>query len=130
LRLRSPGARMRTRASSTATSSRRTSCLPSQEIDVRLLDFGLAQMAEFDTLTGLGDAARVHLPGTAAWTHRDERGGRLGSRRPALGGARHSPVLGRRHSRTSRGSSRGTAARVRRPDLPKHVLETVASALS
>src|SRR5213080_2702073 len=32
------------------------------EIDVRLLDFGLAQMAEFDTLTGLGD-----VPGTLAY---------------------------------------------------------------
>ena len=27
----------------------------SPEIDVRLLDFGLAQMAEFDTLTAMGD---------------------------------------------------------------------------
>src|ERR671928_51841 len=32
------------------------------EIDVRLLDFGLAQMAEFDTLTALGD-----VPGTLAY---------------------------------------------------------------
>src|SRR5438105_7573515 len=32
------------------------------EIDVRLLDFGLAQMAEFDTLTALGD-----IPGTLAY---------------------------------------------------------------
>jgi serine/threonine-protein kinase len=31
-------------------------------VDVRLLDFGLAQMAEFDTLTGLGD-----IPGTLAY---------------------------------------------------------------
>ena len=31
-------------------------------IDVRLLDFGLAQMAEFDTLTALGD-----IPGTLAY---------------------------------------------------------------
>ena len=34
----------------------------SPEIDVRLLDFGLAQMAEFDTLTALGD-----IPGTLAY---------------------------------------------------------------
>src|SRR3954469_1901212 len=34
----------------------------SPDIDVRLLDFGLAQMAEFDTLTGLGD-----IPGTLAY---------------------------------------------------------------
>src|SRR5579875_1985879 len=34
----------------------------SEEIDVRLLDFGLAQMAEFDTLTALGD-----VPGTLAY---------------------------------------------------------------
>src|SRR5438309_4302077 len=31
-------------------------------VDVRLLDFGLAQMAEFDTLTALGD-----VPGTLAY---------------------------------------------------------------
>ena len=31
-------------------------------IDVRLLDFGLAQMAEFDTLTARGD-----VPGTLAY---------------------------------------------------------------
>ena len=34
----------------------------SDEIDVRLLDFGLAQMEEFDTLTALGD-----IPGTLAY---------------------------------------------------------------
>src|SRR5437763_140480 len=34
----------------------------SEGIDVRLLDFGLAQMAEFDTLTALGD-----IPGTLAY---------------------------------------------------------------
>src|SRR5436305_2904354 len=34
----------------------------SDGVDVRLLDFGLAQMAEFDTLTGLGD-----VPGTLAY---------------------------------------------------------------
>src|SRR3954471_18569538 len=34
----------------------------SDRIDVRLLDFGLAQMAEFDTLTALGD-----IPGTLAY---------------------------------------------------------------
>ena len=34
----------------------------SDGIDVRLLDFGLAQMAEFDTLTALGD-----VPGTLAY---------------------------------------------------------------
>src|SRR3954462_8594122 len=34
----------------------------SEEIDVRLLDFGLAQMAEFDTLTAHG-----HVPGTLAY---------------------------------------------------------------
>src|SRR5579871_5576062 len=34
----------------------------SDEIDVRLLDFGLAQMAEFDTLTAVGD-----VPGTLTY---------------------------------------------------------------
>ena len=62
-------------ASSTATSSRRTSCSPSRtEIDVRLLDFGLAQMAEFDTLTAIGD-----VPGRSA-TSRPS--GCTASRRP------------------------------------------------
>ncbi len=63
--------------SSTATSSRRTCCSPSRrEIDVRLLDFGLAQMAEFDTLTALGDIpghARLHLARAAARAPRDRR---------------------------------------------------------
>ena len=34
----------------------------SDRIDVRLLDFGLAQMAEFDTLTAVGD-----VPGTLTY---------------------------------------------------------------
>ena len=75
----------------------------SGSIDVRLLDFGLAQMAEFDTLTALGD-----IPGTLAYISPErlhgrtatDRGRRLGRRRAALGGARRrAPVLGRRHGR-------------------------------
>ena len=66
---------------------------------MRVLDFGLAQFDEADTLTAVGD-----VPGTLAYispgaAHR--RGGdraerRLGGRRDPLGGARRrSPVLGR-----------------------------------
>ena len=70
-------------------------------IDVRLLDFGLAQMAEFDTLTALGD-----IPGTLAYISperlqgltADRRRGRVGRRRAPLGGARRrASLLGRRH---------------------------------
>ena len=43
----------------------------SGEIDVRLLDFGLAQMAEFDTLTALGD-----IPGTLAYISPERLHGR------------------------------------------------------
>ena len=108
----------------------------SAEIDVRLLDFGLAQMAEFDTLTALGD-----IPGTLAYispgappgADRHDRRGRLGRRRPALGGARRrASVLGRRpRGDLAAGSSTGRTPLARlRPDLPEHVLDTVSSALT
>ena len=72
-------------------------------VDVRLLDFGLAQMAEFDTLTGARRHprhARLHLARAAAGADRDPGSRRLGRRRPALGGARgRASVLGRRPGR-------------------------------
>ena len=81
-----------------------------RSIDVRLLDFGLAQMAEFETLTALGD-----IPGTLAYISperlhgrdRDDRGRHLGRRRAALGGARRrASVLGRATASRRRGGSR------------------------
>ena len=68
-------------------------------ISVRLLDFGLAQFDEADTLTAVGD-----VPGTLAYisperlrgAEADARERRVGRRDPALGGARGPPsVLGR-----------------------------------
>ena len=60
-----PRRRSRTRTgagSSTATSSLRTCCSPRARLSVRLLDFGLAQLAEEETLTAIGD-----VPGTLAY---------------------------------------------------------------
>ena len=56
--------RTRTRAgSSTATSSPRTCCVAEgEELSIRLLDFGLAQLAEEESLTATGD-----VPGTLAY---------------------------------------------------------------
>ena len=88
-------------------------------ISVRLLDFGLAQFDETETLTAVGD-----VPGTLAYISperllgEDARPGerRLGRRDPALGGARRqAPVLGRaaaadgRDDRARRSAARGGA---------------------
>ena len=48
---------------------------------MRLLDFGLAQMAEFDTLTALGD-----IPGTLAYISPERLHGDDGHRRPPTSG--------------------------------------------
>ena len=116
----SRGSRTRTRAgSSTATSSRRTSCSPRARASrSRLLDFGLAQMAEEETLTAVGD-----VPGTLAYISperlarrgRRPRGRRVGGRRDALGGARRlASVLERLAARDARGGSRPARRRSRR----------------
>lgn len=106
----------------------------SDEIDVRLLDFGLAQMAEFDTLTALGD-----IPGTLAYISPERLHGRPAT--PAAdvwavgvllweGLAGQHPFWGGDLVETSRLIQEGAPSlETLRPDLPEHVLETVAAAL-
>jgi serine/threonine-protein kinase len=106
----------------------------SPEIDVRLLDFGLAQMAEFDTLTALGD-----IPGTLAYISPERLQGLAATPAAdvwALGVllwealAGEHPFWGGDLSETSRRIQRGAPPlESLRPDLPEHVLATVASAL-
>jgi serine/threonine protein kinase len=103
-------------------------------IDVRLLDFGLAQMAEFDTLTGLGD-----IPGTLAYISPERLHGETATAAAdiwavgvllweALAGEH--PFWGGDLSETSRRIQQGAPPlESLRPDLPRHVLDTVASAL-
>ena len=68
-------------------------------ISIRLLDFGLAQFDEADTLTAVGDVpgnARLHRPRAAPRRRCDGRERRVGGRRVAVGGARRrAPLLGR-----------------------------------
>ncbi|MGZ4290987.1 MAG: serine/threonine-protein kinase [Gaiellaceae bacterium] len=107
----------------------------SGEIDVRLLDFGLAQMAEFDTLTALGD-----IPGTLAYISPERLQGSAATTAAdvwavgvvlweALAGEH--PFWGGDLAETSRSIQSGAPAlETLRPDLPEHVLQTVAGALS
>jgi eukaryotic-like serine/threonine-protein kinase len=106
----------------------------SGEVDVRLLDFGLAQMAEFDTLTGLGD-----IPGTLAYISPERLGGETATPAAdiwavgvllweALAGEH--PFWGGDLVETSRRIQHGAPALESiRPDLPRHVLDTVAGTL-
>ncbi|MGH3002808.1 MAG: serine/threonine-protein kinase, partial [Gaiellaceae bacterium] len=106
----------------------------SREIDVRLLDFGLAQMAEFDTLTALGD-----IPGTLAYISPERLHGRPATEAADVWGlgvllwealAGEHPFWGGDMVDTSRRIQLGAPPlETLRPDLPKHVLETVAGAL-
>jgi hypothetical protein len=103
-------------------------------VDVRLLDFGLAQMAEFDTLTALGD-----IPGTLAYISPERLQGLTATAAAdvwavgvllweALAGEH--PFWGGDMVETSRSIQRGAPAlETVRPDLPEHVRQTVASAL-
>jgi hypothetical protein len=104
------------------------------EIDVRLLDFGLAQMREFDTLTAHGD-----IPGTLAYISPERLLGRPATPAADVWGVgvvlweayagRH-PFWGGDLVETSRLIQAGAPAlETVRPDLPPHVLRTVTSAL-
>jgi hypothetical protein len=104
------------------------------EIDVRLLDFGLAQMAEFDTLTALGD-----IPGTLAYISPERLQGLQATPAAdvwavgvvlweALAGEH--PFWGGDLTETSKRIERGAPPlETLRPDLPEQLRETVASAL-
>jgi hypothetical protein len=103
-------------------------------IDVRLLDFGLAQMAEFDTLTALGD-----VPGTLAYIAPERLQGLTATAAADVWGvgvllwealAGEHPFWGGDLVETSRLIQQGAPGlETLRPDLPQHVLDTVASAL-
>ena len=103
-------------------------------IDVRLLDFGLAQMAEFDTLTALGD-----IPGTLAYISPERLHGLTATTAADIWGlgvllweslAGEHPFWGGDMVETSRRIQHGAPPlESLRPDLPAHVLQTVASAL-
>jgi len=105
------------------------------EIDVRLLDFGLAQMREFDTLTNHGD-----IPGTLAYISPERLLGRPAT--PAADvwgvGVVLWEALAGRHpfwdgdlAETSRRIQEGAPAlETIRPELPKPLLQTVARALT
>jgi hypothetical protein len=106
----------------------------SDRIDVRLLDFGLAQMAEFDTLTALGD-----IPGTLAYISPERLQGLTATTAADIWGvgvllwealAGEHPFWGGDMVETSRRIQHGAPGlETVRPDLPRHVLDTVASAL-
>jgi hypothetical protein len=106
----------------------------SERIDVRLLDFGLAQMAEFDTLTALGD-----IPGTLAYISPERLQGLTATTAADVWGvgvllwealAGEHPFWGGDMVETSRLIQKGAPGlETLRPDLPQHVLDTVASAL-
>ena len=106
----------------------------SPEIDVRLLDFGLAQMAEFDTLTALGD-----IPGTLAYIAPERLQGLPATPAADVWGlgvvlwealAGEHPFWGGDLSETSRSIQQGAPPlETLRPDLPAHILETVDGAL-
>jgi hypothetical protein len=103
-------------------------------IDVRLLDFGLAQMAEFDTLTAMGD-----VPGTLAYIAPERLQGLTATAAADVWGvgvllwealAGQHPFWGGDLVETSRLIQQGAPSlETLRPDLSAHVLETVGSAL-
>src|SRR5207248_4997823 len=105
-----------------------------EALDVRLLDFGLAQMAEFDTLTAIGD-----VPGTLAYVSPERLLGREATEAAdvwAVGVMLWEALAGRHPFRTD--SLGETSRRIQsgapplatvRPDLPEALQRAVASAL-
>jgi hypothetical protein len=103
-------------------------------VDARLLDFGLAQMAEFETLTGLGD-----VPGTLAYISPERLRGELATAAAdvwAVGVVLWEALAGQ-HPFWN-GDLTDTSRLIRsgappledfRPDLPEQVLRTVAASL-
>lgn len=103
-------------------------------VDVTLLDFGLAQMAEFDTLTALGD-----IPGTLAYIAPERLHGRPATPAADVWGvgvllwealAGQHPFWSGDLAETSRRIEAGAAPlRSLRPDLPDRLLAAVDGAL-
>jgi protein kinase-like protein len=103
-------------------------------VDVRLLDFGLAQMAEFDTLTAVGD-----VPGTLGYVSPERLLGKEATAAAdvwAVGVMLWEALAGRHPFRTD--SVGETTRRIQagapplaevRPDLSEHVRRAVESAL-
>jgi Protein kinase domain len=106
----------------------------SDGIDVRLLDFGLAQMEEFDTLTQVGD-----VPGTLTYVSPERLHGKQATAAAdvwAVGVMLWESLAGRHPFRSS--NAAGTSRRIRagapsleevRPDLPPQLLDAVGRAL-
>ncbi|MBV8598448.1 MAG: serine/threonine protein kinase, partial [Actinobacteria bacterium] len=103
-------------------------------IDVRLLDFGLAQMAEFDTLTAMGD-----VPGTLGYISPERLLGKPATDAADIWSvgvmlweslAGHHPFRDGGVKETSRRIQTGPPPLGElRPDLPRELCEVVASAL-
>ena len=104
-------------------------------VDIRLLDFGLAQMAEFDTLTAIGD-----VPGTLGYVSPERLLGRPATEAAdvwAVGVMLWEALTGRHPFRTD--SAGETSKRIQagapplgsvRPDLPAALQRAVTSALA
>src|SRR4051812_10244623 len=102
-------------------------------IDVRLLDFGLAQMAEFDTLTALGD-----VPGTLAYVSPERLHGEEATEAADVWAVgvmlwealvRTHPFRGETMAETQSRILKGPQPLEQlRPDLPPAILRAVASA--
>ena len=106
----------------------------SSDVDVRLLDFGLAQMDEFDTLTAVGD-----VPGTLTYVPPERLKGEIATEAAdiwAVGVMLWEALAGRHPFRSS--NAAGTQRRIVagappletvRPDLAEPILDAVARAL-